>query len=85
MGDSIKVWSSQNTTLACWNRHSSNVGTEYFFSHEKVCIHDTRLFFFLLFYAHLIRDVTVGDLDLIYVICKEKNIMNVSHIRKIVL
>ena len=39
---------------------------------------------FLLFYAYLILDVTVDNLDLIYVICKEKNIMNeVARIKKI--
>ena len=34
-------------------------------------------------YAHSIREVTVGDLDLIHVICEEKNFMNeVARIKK---
>ena len=63
--DCLKELSTQNTTLACWNRHSSNVGTEHVFSPEKVSIITLGFFSFSLFYAHLIRDVTVGDLDLI--------------------
>ena len=44
---------------------------------EQVSIHHIRLIFsFSLFYAHLICDVTVGNLDLIYAIFKEKNILN---------
>ena len=42
----LKEWSTQDTTLASWNHHSSNVGTEYIFSHEKVFIYHIRLFFF---------------------------------------
>ena len=61
--------------IKCWDR--------IFFSHEKVSIHYILLFF-PLFYAHPIRDVTVGNLYLIYVIFKEKNIINeVARIKKI--
>ena len=42
----LKEWSTQNTTLASWNRHSSNVATEYIFSNEKVSSCHIRLFLF---------------------------------------
>ena len=41
------------------------------------------LFSFRLFYAHLVRDVTIGDLDFRYVTVKRKNIHEVARIKKI--
>ena len=41
------------------------------------------LFSFRLSYAHLVRDVTIGDLDFRYVTVKRKNIHEVARIKKI--
>ena len=74
-----KGWSTQNTTLACcinfWDRI-------FFFSWRSFYSSHSGFFSFLLFYAHLIRNVTVGNLHLINVAWKEENMNEVAHIKK---
>ena len=71
----LNEWFIQKTTSAFWIYHSSNVGAE-FFSSRKNFYYTVGFSLFPLFNAQLIREDTADDLDLIYVNCKEENIMN---------
>ena len=70
----LKEGSTQNTTLACWNRYSSKLGENFFFSHKKFLFITLGFLPFSLYYAHLIHDVTVGDLDLNMLFVKRKTL-----------